>query len=575
MKKLISLLSALTVIFNAGITRRTSNAEDISLTDLAVSLGADTDYLNIANYKHNGYEPALQKCYEHFVENCNNYEAKGNPLLSFNEALSGGSCLGISILEILVHNNVLDPDSIQSGAATLNSVEFDDTVDEYITAYQALQSHFEMDYSVHSLSSNYTAEQQAERLCEMAQKNMLSERFFLIMICNEKIRHAVTGIGIAEGSWNYNDTVYDKCILTLDSNHKNGEGELEAFSPESCIYVNSKTLQSYIPYYESASENGLDLSCIDDDSLLNYKGRLSPSDRIETNLSDANIIMLRLLPITDYDVTITDSEGETFSLKEPVRSYTQLTGKSYFVNGESFHIKGVNKNDEMFDTKALSVKNSKYYKTFGFYDADFDLDISDERTIVDNIDSNPLRYEMTFMFNEGQYQFSPHYYWFFQGETDGRLIVQRQNEGILLSSDSLIQICIDTEDVAFDNDGKLKSVSDNPNIFSLTATNSVLISFSNENKPELFIDPDKDGNYDTPVRTGDVNCDGMIDAKDASLVLVNYAKLSGKGEDSSFADNSFLNLEKADFNGDGKITAADASAILAYYADASANEMRE
>lgn len=60
---------------------------------------------------------------------------------------------------------------------------------------------------------------------------------------------------------------------------------------------------------------------------------------------------------------------------------------------------------------------------------------------------------------------------------------------------------------------------------------------------------------------GDANGDGNIDAKDASFILSEYAKLSTGGE------SSLTETQKAasDVNGDGNTDAKDASAILAYY----------
>lgn len=64
------------------------------------------------------------------------------------------------------------------------------------------------------------------------------------------------------------------------------------------------------------------------------------------------------------------------------------------------------------------------------------------------------------------------------------------------------------------------------------------------------------------IMMGDINGDKKITAADASLVLVEYAKMNdGKGEFDARKSKA------ADVNGDGKITAADASAILVYYAE--------
>ena len=66
---------------------------------------------------------------------------------------------------------------------------------------------------------------------------------------------------------------------------------------------------------------------------------------------------------------------------------------------------------------------------------------------------------------------------------------------------------------------------------------------------------------------GDVNGDGMIDARDASKVLCIYTKMASNEE---LSENEKKYLDRADVNGNGKIDAIDATIILSYYADKSA-----
>lgn len=70
---------------------------------------------------------------------------------------------------------------------------------------------------------------------------------------------------------------------------------------------------------------------------------------------------------------------------------------------------------------------------------------------------------------------------------------------------------------------------------------------------------------DAPILKGDVNFDGVIDARDASLVLAEYAATSA-GKPSTLTDRQKI---AADYNDDGVIDAKDASAILEYYANSS------
>ena len=62
-----------------------------------------------------------------------------------------------------------------------------------------------------------------------------------------------------------------------------------------------------------------------------------------------------------------------------------------------------------------------------------------------------------------------------------------------------------------------------------------------------------------PVETGDVNCDGYINAVDASYILSDYAY-------AATGQKTFLNTTLADYNSDGAVNAVDASFVLSEYA---------
>lgn len=72
----------------------------------------------------------------------------------------------------------------------------------------------------------------------------------------------------------------------------------------------------------------------------------------------------------------------------------------------------------------------------------------------------------------------------------------------------------------------------------------------------------------TTILKGDVNFDGKIDARDASLVLAEYTRIID-GEEPTFTPEQF---EAADMDDSGTLSAADASAILAIYAENSGRD---
>lgn len=68
---------------------------------------------------------------------------------------------------------------------------------------------------------------------------------------------------------------------------------------------------------------------------------------------------------------------------------------------------------------------------------------------------------------------------------------------------------------------------------------------------------------EAPVLKGDVNFDGVVDARDVSLVMSEYANIQAGGEP-TFTPEQFA---AADVNGDGGLDARDASEIMKIYAN--------
>ena len=122
----------------------------------------------------------------------------------------------------------------------------------------------------------------------------------------------------------------------------------------------------------------------------------------------------------------------------------------------------------------------------------------------------------------------------------------------------------DTKDVLFDEQMNHQDMRGNKISSAITADNSILISFDENNSIAFYIDPDEDGVYDIPVEKGDVNSDGVIDGRDASAVLESYAISSVESN-----ETSYINFDFADFDGNGVIDGRDASEILVQYAESS------
>ena len=70
-------------------------------------------------------------------------------------------------------------------------------------------------------------------------------------------------------------------------------------------------------------------------------------------------------------------------------------------------------------------------------------------------------------------------------------------------------------------------------------------------------------------KKGDVNNDGIVDARDASIVLSLYTKIS---TDKALTQKEKEQLSRADMNGDGYVNGIDSSAILSYYTKQSVDD---
>ena len=578
MKKIISVLTAFTLC--TSISPLYSYADDVNITDLnsiASSLGADTDYMSIADYHHN-YDDisALMDKYTDYFWNCSVLEASYYPNGVFSKIIQSGSSIGISALEVLSHNKVIKPSDIQPGANTLNEISYNDDVDKIITSYQFLQGYTEFNNYTNFMVINLSYDEQINQLIETAENNMKNNRYFFISVSDsEKFSHAVCGIGIADGVWEWNGEEYDKCILTLDSN-ENATG----FNEKSCIYINSETKRCYIPSHEMGTDNNLSFAVVDDDTLLNYKGSINPSKTINTDISDIKHI--------SYDTT---SDTKLYAVNNGNKTLFDETSSNEqaerikFIKADSVHI---NMNDETTEYPHFRYINSDRWINIEFqnngnlmnqkpYNAD--VDISDNEVHIkcnqDDIDDIDLQIRM----NEGTYNYSPFFWWNINlFDFADEINVEVRDNGILLKNNGHIKATITPYCYLLDENGHFKfnssysdistgSVNSQEKNAVIETDNNVLISIENQ-EIIYYIDKNGDDVYDDIVEKGDVNCDGFINASDASLVLAKYASDSANSSEYIGVGNNL-----GDYNGDGVINASDASDVLAYYADISSGKI--
>lgn len=603
MKKLLSVLAGLVMLLNLSpFHSRSSESEKKDLNSLAESLGADTDFLNVVNYSHASDDMVSEEVFQEYLDKCSLLEAVYSPIHHFNQTIISGSDMGISIVEILSHNGVISPNEIQKNAKKLSEVTFDEELDKLITTYQVTQSYANFNNYIKYISFSLDYEKQIERLITTAEKCMDNKRYFLINIHGKELNHNMCGIGIADGKWEWNDKVYDKCILTLDSN-------VVKFSEKSCIYINSDTMESIIPAYEFDMNDEPKYAAFDDDSLLNFRGAINPSYEIDDKYK-----------ITDFKY-IPSKYSPAYTVKKGVKTLIESQINEYKKTSV-----------DLFDFDYLRVEMNRFYKRFPmfiysnanrwvevfFEDCDYmrnpeykgAFEINDNFIRIVNENDAPFDAWIDFQMNNGTYDFEPFFMWDFHGQVEDDLTIEVVEKGMLLKSSGRIDmnvtpyryitdengdfqyvqdyylltgyaekdkphtendilITIDEErKIAFyadkDSDGAFEAKlsrheMSNENVCRIISDNDVLVTVNDDYKIQCYIDDNSDGIFDTPVVKGDANYDGVVNSADANSVLTQYGRIS------TSVFYVYSDLFAMDFNNDGNVNSADALGIFCYY----------
>ncbi|MDE6035447.1 MAG: hypothetical protein K2G36_06010 [Ruminococcus sp.] len=575
MKKLISLLTAYTPLCTYA-----DDTETTDLYSLASSLSADTDYLNIVNYKHGDDRPVPMQVFRDYLKKCSVLETCYAPLEIFSDSVMGGSCVGISLLEVLAHNGVIKPSDIQAGAETLSEITYNEEVDKIITGYQCSQGYTYFDYYEKFIMTSNSYEQQIDRLIDTAENSMKDNKYFWLVIRAENFSHAVCGIGTADGEWEWNGKKYDKCILTLDSNSADADRNAWGFHKDACIYINSETRECYIPVYEIGIDKGPAFVAIDDDMFLNHKGTINTTETVDTDIASIKQVSRDTSETTKLYAVSADGNMTLFD--DPL--FSDYAGKANFIKADSVHID--------VDDEPEDFPNFRYISSDRWVDIEFldetragkdvynaDVDISDSNVYMKSNEGTIEEIILQIRMNDGTYGCEPFFWWIIDvKDLSDDIDVEVRDNGMLLKSNGHIRARMTPYRYQLDEDGNFKFddsgffTMDVENVSSqytgayIESDNDVFVSIDNQ-EIMYYIDKNGDDVYDDKVEKGDVNCDGFIDAVDASLVLEKYA------ENSTDSDkNTGIGKALGDYNADGLIDAVDASLILEKYAELSVTE---
>lgn len=146
------------------------------------------------------------------------------------------------------------------------------------------------------------------------------------------------------------------------------------------------------------------------------------------------------------------------------------------------------------------------------------------------------------------------------GSSKGTVVFETRPDGVYISDSEMLQ-------VQFDYNYSSLQQNDPRGSLKITATEPIMLKYDEtELLWKIYRDSDDDNDFESEVQNGDINCDGHIDARDASLVLKAYSELSADENAVAYVDKRY-----ADYNSDGYIDARDASSLLAYYAEQSAS----
>lgn len=563
MKRMISLLTSLALLASAASLP--VSAEGTSSPDLAAlasSLGADNGFFSrtalayIDSLPTDGITSTEYAFYTQYA---------------------------VAVLQILVHNGVISPSDIKPGASALTDIEPDSEVDAFIASYlNGARSIKPVLYFGNSYCHT-SQKSMADKLIAAAETSMKSGRYFLVAFRTEdstfmsldSIASPNVGIGIADGSWTFDGKTYDKCILTLSpssSAEPDPEADIQTadyrnagFSEKNCIYVNSETGAFTVPSMHGCTDEGQDIYIVcDDDALLNYR---EGDAEFAADTSDLHRVWFNDNANLEYTVDGKYSGRYGSVPEDMVESYMYYNDddQCYIGSGESFRLettagkgafRGNHTQTEIrlnYDDELLEIQSGGAFIIDASHDK-VSVEKKPESFTTENdwINADNEFYEIDFEPYEGYMGMSTYY---FAGNTKGKVTFEVRDDGFYVESDSLIKGAFG----CWYSSDPMKSQG-----VAINANQPVMVKYDDtDGEWYIFRDGSGDGSFSEKVKKGDANCDGKLDARDASIVLCAYADMSGG------SSRCYLDPKYADMNGDGKINASDASALLRQYAELS------
>lgn len=564
MKKLISFLTA--VSLTASLPIFSVYAEgNTDLESLAVSLGADKDYLAVPNmyYPAELYQANL---YDYFLPVSTSEQMTS---LASGVAKYSDTSFGSSVLSVLAHNGVISAGDVKENAESLSKINHILLAKDSIYKYQNILDNDDFKLYTEYLFKSQNFAQKADSLISTAEKCMNEGRYFLIMYSAFRTNpsysensighaargqkaHSAVGIGVTDGSWTFNDKTYDKCILTLDS--LSVDTKNDAFSEDTCIYINSETKDYYMPKISASAESDIHIIAVDNDQLLNFA---------DTDVTD-EIVSLNIATDSISEVTYTDLNGNEVILNDDnnfLDNYHIYSNVSFLVKGNNFKISTASENEDDY----ISITDKEHTLDFDMEKADSEIFCNDNTLKFTRKDSwgityrkpeDPLKFSLYIHTKNSDIE---HY---IKGETMGESEFTKVDGGIIFSGGKAILNTYQHNE-AYEENPKEEEYNKTLSRMALNSDGKVFIQIGDDYSVKLFSDLDSDGTFEHEVQKGDLNCDGVINSVDVSMLLEAYADMASSAMD--FPD-VYTSTQYADINGDGVIDSVDASEILEIYA---------
>lgn len=574
MKKLVSIFAAISII--ASLPVFSAYAEDTpDLESLAMSLGADKDYLAVPNrcYPANDNNPVE---YDYFIP-----ISASDQMTTLESGVANYSdtSFGSSVLSVLAHNGIISANAVTENYVTTYNYESLSQINSLLLAkdaiykYQNLLDNKDFNLYTEYLFKSQSLAQKADTLVSTAEKCMNEGKYFLIMYSSFRINqsygenmagraasgqkaHSAVGIGVTDGSWTFNGKTYDKCILTLDS--FNVDSTNDAFSEDTCIYINSETKEYYMPKIFASAETDVHIIAIDNDQLLSFG---------DTDVAD-NITSLDIAIDSISEVTYTDENGNEVVLNSDndfLDYYHRYHNKSFLIKGSNFKINTASENS----TDYINIGNKDYTLEFELEKADSEIFCNDDTVKFTRKDSWGITYRKPEDPLEFYLRIEPKdsiTTYRITGETMDTSEFTKTDGGVIFSGGKVRFSASEyhEENIGNPDEDTYKQLYS----LAFNSADKVFVQYNDDNSLKLFADLDNDGVFEHEVQKGDLNCDGRIDAVDATLVNEAYADLStvnGLYKPSIY--DIYISKEYADMDSDGNINAVDASAILEIYAE--------